>query len=356
MKKRNITRSVIAALQTRQEEVFANSIRIGNLPFENADRGDGLQHGEVCVANASLFIEDLYNEPLTNYAVGYKDPSNIKATLDFLAPEVETTRRFTYKEWTQIEEFLAENPNGDLRAIGQDFTTVEYTGTEVEAKTDNRGLRLRIDLDQVANPDKQIAGLPAYQARAVEKLKRRLLRNALLRSVAMISAGSINTPLTWDRSAGKDPDGDVLATVLATSNQSGIRPNRVLWGDSAWLNRTLTLRAQNNPAGYSSSSQTPEDAARSMGLQGYRSEERYSAAGAPLAEITGNQVFLSYAQGVEMEDPSNVKRFVSPTEGGTQIRVYVQQVNPKIVDISVEHYDKVILTAALGLNKLTITG
>ena len=82
-------------------------------------------------------------------------------------------RRFTYKSWTNIEEFLSEGAYDDLRAIGGEFPTVKYTGTEIHARTDNRGLRIRVDLDEVADPNSPLAGgVAGYQARIVEKFKR----------------------------------------------------------------------------------------------------------------------------------------------------------------------------------------
>ena len=82
-----------------------------------------------------------------------------------------------------------------------------------------------MDLDEVADPDSALAGgISAYQARIVEKLKRRILRNSLRRAITILSAGAINTAVTWNGTAGQDPDNEVLQQLVAAATQSGIRP------------------------------------------------------------------------------------------------------------------------------------
>jgi hypothetical protein len=322
-----------------------------------ANEGAAIQPGAVYLANESVFTQQYFDEPLTNYAIGWRDPNDIEATLEFFAPSVPVPRRFTYKSWTNIEEFLSEDSYEDLRAIGGEFPTVVYTGTEIHARTDNRGLRLRVDLDEVADPDSTLAGgFPAYQARIVEKLKRRILRNSLRRAISIISAGSINTAVTWNGGSGQDPDNDVLQQLVTAATQSGIRPNRVAWGDTAWSKRVLTHRAQNDAGGYASAGLTPDQVGMFLTADALVSRERFSAAGAPLAEVVGNLVFMFYAlEGQDTEDPSNIKRFYSMTDSGGPWRVYVQQVTSKLVDITVEHYELIKVTSLLGLNQFTVS-
>jgi hypothetical protein len=321
-----------------------------------ANEGAAIQPGAVYLANESVFTQQYFDEPLTNYAVGWRDPNNIEETLEFFAPSVPVPRRFTYKSWTNIEEFLSEGTYDDLRAIGGEFPSVIYTGSEVNARTDNRGLRLRVDLDEVADPNSPLAGgVAAYQARIVEKLKRRILRNSLRRAVTSLSAAAVNTAVTWNGGAGQDPDNQVLQQLVAAATQSGVRPNRVAWGDTAWSLRVLTHRAQNDAGGYASAGLTPEQVGMFLNVLPYVSRERFSAAGAGLAEVVGNLVFMFYAlEGQDQEDPSNIKRFYSMTDSGGPWRVYVQQVTSKLVDITVEHYEKIVVTSLLGINQFTV--
>ena len=173
---------------------------------------------------------------------GWKDPNDLEATLNFFAPSTPVPRRFTYKEWTNIEEFLSDGANDDLRAIGGEFPTVIYTGTETHARTDNRGLRIRVDVDEVADPAARCAGgVPAYQARVIEKLKRRILRNSLRRTIALLSAAAVNTAKTWDTTAGKDPDMDVISElVLAADGER--HPSRIRWATAIRLGPSVRSR------------------------------------------------------------------------------------------------------------------
>jgi len=322
-----------------------------------ANEGAAIQPGAVYLANESVFTQQYFDEPLTAYALGWEDQNNIAETLEFFAPAVPVPRRFTYKSWTNIEEFLSEGTYDDLRAIGGEFPTVKYTGSEIHARTDNRGLRIRVDLDEVADPDSALAGgIAAYQARIVDKLIRRILRNSLRRAITLLSAGAVNTAKTWNGAAGQDPDNDVLQQLVAAATQSGVRPNRVAWGDTAWSKRVLTHRAQNDAGGYASAGLTSDQVGMFLNVQPFVSRERFSSAGAGLAEVVGNLVFMFYAAaGQDTEDPSNIKRFYSVTDSGGPWRVYVQQVTSKLVDITVEHYELIKVTSLLGINQFTIS-
>lgn len=317
----------------------------------------GDKPGEIYLANESVFTQEYFNQPLTTYATGWRDPNNIEQTLEFFAPATPSARRFTYKSWTNIEEFLSEGTNDDLRAIGGEFPTVTFTGSEIQGRTDNRGLRIRVDLDEVADPTSALAGgMPAYQARVVEKLIRRCRRNSLRRAIALLSAAAVNTAKTWDATAGKDPDNDVLTELVTATSQGGIRPNRVGWGDTCWAKRVLSHRAQNTAGGYASAGLTPEQVGMFLNVEPFISRERFSSAGAALAEVVANLILMFYAtSGADIEDPSNIKRFVSATDSGGPFRVYVQPVTSKLVDITVEYYEKITITSTLGIRQFTVS-
>ena len=73
----------------------------------------------------------------------------------------------------------------------------------------------------------------------------------------------------------------------------------------------------------------------------------------------GGVAYAFFAQdGVDTEDPSNIKRFVSQfdaEQGGGFVRVYVQQISAKLVAITVEHYSKVVVTYTGGIRKWTVS-
>lgn len=311
--------------------------------------------------NASEFLETYYSEPLTNYTVGFRDPNNIEDSLQFVAPAVPVGRRFEWKAATNSEEFLSEL-NDDVRAIGADFKTVKYTGADVTDKTLNRGLSLVVDLDNVSDTGVGAGVVPGWQQNAVAKLTRRLYRNSFRRAIAAIAAAAVSNTFHWTTTAGVNPDLDVQSDLIAATNLTGIRPNRVIYGDTAFLYRNQSFGAQNNPAGYLGYSPTANaESALAAALQVDRvkvSRERYQSGAAAKSEILGANVYSFFAMdNVDTEDPSNIKRFVSTfdaEQGGGLFRVYVQQLSSKLVLITVEFYEKLVITYASGIRKMVI--
>ncbi len=105
---------------------------------------------------------------------------------------------------------------------------------------------------------------------------------------------------------------------------------------------------------------TPDQlAARLMVDKVVISRERYQSSASAKSEIVSNLIFGFYAEdGVDTEDPSNVKRFVSnfsAEQGGGLVRVYSQQISSKLVALTVEHYSKIIVTFSSGIRQWTIS-
>ena len=342
-------------------ETFFANINARSTPGISPLESSIVRPEEIYLANEARFIEANFSEPLTIYAQDWKDPNKIEDTLEFYAPEVPTSERFEYAQFTNFEEFLVDGNNEDIRAIDSDFKRVEITASKQLGKTLNKGLVMRVDWDQVKNE-------PNWQERRVGKLIRRLYRNELYRALNLISAAATNKALTWDGTTGKNPDADIRKLLITASTASGVRPNRIGYGDSAWDARTVTAEAQNTPAGYASALRTAETLASSLQVdQVLVSKERYATSKTAKAELQGLLVLMFYAQkGADTEDASNIKRFTSPTTnfgstagqqmGGGKFNVYVQQVSSKLIDITVEHHSNTVITSTLGLEKATITG
>lgn len=313
------------------------------------DTGAGYRHGQILFANDSRLTETFYSEPLTTYTVGWRDPNNLEDTLEFLAPAVPVGRRFEWKKAANAEEFLSETVD-DQRAIGADFKSVEYTQTDVTDKTLNKGLAIIVDLDNVAGPN--------WEQNYTAKLMRRCLRNEVRRAFAALVAASSSSNKTWNSSA--DPDQDISSELITGATATGIRPNRILFGDTSWNTRRSSYRAQNNAGGYASASLTPEELAASLMVDRVLvSKERYQSTASAKAEIVSTAVLMYYAQtGVDTEDPSNIKRFVSlhdAAQGGGVWQVYRQQVSAKLVKISVGYYSKIVVTYTGGIRKFVVS-
>lgn len=340
-----------AMIETNERLANASALPRLNafLPGERlaADSGNN-PAGQICLANEARFTSAFASEPLTAYATGWADQNNIEKTLDFLFPPVQVSRRFEFKKADNSEAFLSEAD--DLRAIGADFKHVEYRGTTALEKTLNKGLTIRVDLDQVA-------GMPNWRELYTARLLQRVLRSELRRAITAISGAAINTAKTWDITAGKDPDQDVLNELTTATDASGVRPNRLLYGDAAWNKRLLAHRAQASAGGYASAGLTLRELAGWFGIDGVHvSRERYQSSASAKSKVVSDIVLAFYAEeSMSPDDPSNTKRFWSPVEGGGKYRVYEQPVSSKLVDLTVEHYSNVIVTSALGVRQLTIS-
>ena len=316
------------------------------------DRGVGANPTDtICMANESRFIEDTFSEPLTTFAVGWKDGGKLQELLDFIAPEVPVSRRFEYMTWTNAEEFQAESNAEDVRAIGAEFKRVEYTSHKANGATVNKGLTVRVDLDNVD-------GIPNWREITTARLMRRLLRAEVLRAYALLVGIATDTAKTWDTTDGKDPDQDIASLVLNFGDASGMNPNKVLYGLASWNNRRIAHRAQKSAGGFSSAGMTIDEVAVQVGVeQGFVSSERYQTGANTKSRVVGDKVLIFLGENqASLEDPSNIKRFVSKTQGGTAFRVYEQQVTMKLVDISVEHYANTVVTSSLGVQSCTVNG
>ena len=145
---------------------------------------------------------------------------------------------------------------------------------------------------------------------------------------------------------------------MAAADVSGIRPNRLLFGETAWMKRLLALRAQNLAGHGNSSTMTPAELAAWLGVDELRvSKARYSSSATAKTQVVANLVLMFFAEsGQSPDEASNIKRFVSAVEGGGDLRVYEQQVSAKLVDITVEHYSNIVITSSgNSIRKLTIS-
>lgn len=304
--------------------------------------------GAMYFANENRFDSAFFSQPLTDYATGWRENESLLKTLDFLTPPVQVERKFEFKKAANAEAFLTETD--DERAIGADFKRIEYRGTTVIDKTLNHGLTMRVDLDSVGK-----AG--DWRLLYTTRMLQRLMRNAVMRSLALVSAAATNTAKTWDTTAGKSPDDDVRAEVITSGDTRGLPPNRVLYGITAWTKRMLSHGAQVNASGFSSYSKKVEELPDVLGVDEVQiCRHRYQSTASAKAQMLNNLVLIYFAEdGLMPDDPSDFKRFWTPCEGGEMFRVYEHQASMKFVDLTVEHYSKAFATGSTGVRELTIS-
>ena len=115
-------------------------------------------------AQESQFNHTNYSEELTAFTKDWQDEEHIEALLNFIAPQVPVSRRFEYKKADNDQMFYSEQD--DLRAQGCSFKRIEFQGQTVQSKTLNKGLTIRVDVDDVVGTD--------WQERYVHLLMKRL--------------------------------------------------------------------------------------------------------------------------------------------------------------------------------------
>jgi hypothetical protein len=299
--------------------------------------------GIICAANEARFTSTHYSEPLTAYTVGWRDPENLDALLDTLFPSVSVGRRFEFKSATNAEAFLSESD--DVRAIGAAFKRVEYKGSSVNEKTHNKGLTIRVDHDDEIGE--------GWREMYVQMLMQRLLRNDLRRGIALIDAASTNAAATF--SAATNPDGLSRTALKAGADASGIRPNVVVYGEAAWDLRLDAYEAPTRENGGNAAQLTKEQLATKLMVDVVEIlKARYQSGAAAKSSVLGSVIYYYLAlKGVTKDDPTNVKRFLTPARGG-KWGVYVVE-HEKYTDISVEHYSNIVITSTIGIRKNTVS-
>ncbi len=312
-----------------------------SLPTDNLENNAA---GIIYAANENRFDAAHYSQPLTAYTAGWQDPNQLDLLLDFLAPPIPVGRRFEFKKGINKEYFLSDDD--DIRAIGASFKRIEVHGETVNEKTINKGLTLRVDHDEIADEGDD------WRERRVNLLLKRLHRNELRRVVSLITAAASAANKTWNSTS--NPDGDLRSILSTAADASGIRPNRIAIGEGPWDIRANVYEDKNMPYAGRAAQMTPEELAAKLGIEQIRIlSARYQSSSSAKSKVLPNILFFYAEDGLTKDEPSNIKRFITPTDSGNY-KVYIKE-HEKFTDLTVEHYSQAIVTSSLGLMKSTIS-
>ena len=313
----------------------------------------GMQPGKVYLANEGAVNNQFLSEALTQYSVGWTSPEGkLEALLRVLTGEpVNVSKRFEFKKMDNAKAFAAVENDEDVRAIGADFKRVTVQGTTVDAHTLSKGLTLRIDRDEL-NDD------PTAEQTAVAYLKTLLLRGEIIRAftgLAGAATGGNATTATWTAAAKADADAAILTHLQTLADDSGLLPNRVFFGATAWAKRFTTMRASDAVAVSNGAALTPEQLAGLYAVDSVHvCNERYQSGSGKSTLLSNALVLLFNAQasGVK-DDPSNIKRFVTKVNGA-DFAVFREE-KAAFIDITVAHQSLVAITSSLGIGKITVS-
>lgn len=306
-------------------------------------------------ANETQFNQNYYSSELTQFANASQGNEDIEKALNFAAPIVFVARRFEYKKIADNDTFYSESD--DIRTVGSSFKHVDFNGETVQAKTFNKGLTVRVDADDIAGGD--------WEARHVYALKNRLCCNEYRRTVKAfvetIKAAQKKTkkqivePEAWAGENAQQPDTDLRNAILTARSEYGFSPNRLLFSEGAWYLRQDCYAWQDN-AGARIAAELPREALAEKLLVEDVQLIKQVHLGLQGKELEGNEIFAFYAQnGLLKDEPSAVKRFVTPFDDGHLFRVYVEP-HTKYTDITVEHYSNIVVTSAANILQIKVKG
>jgi hypothetical protein len=306
--------------------------------------GADLQPGMLYLPNESRFNASYLSEPLTAYATGIKPDQKIEEALRFIAPTVEVARNFEFFQNVEGESFYTDAD--DERAIGAAFKEIKYSGRKNLGKTRNHGLTTILDDDE--------DGIPGFKERRVAKLKQRVQLNSLMRAyAALLAAVGNGTASDWG-AANADPDALLLQAIDTAGDNRGVEPNALLMGRAAWIKRFLAYRSDKKNATWGNSTMTLEQVGALLGLDDAQQIiTRYAVNRNTKAKVAGSVAIGFFRQeSPDVDDPSTVKRFVTPINGG--LRVFEQRLDAKRTAITVEHYESVIGFGGAGTFRLNV--
>lgn len=309
------------------------------------------ESGRVLAANASTFSGNNPHEFLSNYAVRYQDPlqDTLGSLREIIAPEVPSNNSafVEYAVYGFADAFLAMDNGLDVRrAPGADYATLRNPVKSMATqRLPDVGLAVEVDEDEeLLDTD--------WQQRKVAHLLGIIERSELRTAIALMVAGATNVNKTWDTSAGKDPDMDVITEIDAMV----IKPNHIIYGPGAATKRMLSLRAQNLAGQANSSTLTMDQLGGMLNAQVRVPQHRYATGAATTASVMGSVVMMfSSTPGMSRNDFSNLKTFVAPVKGMGKRAVWVRQVGDKRWRIAVSTGKRLVaLTSAIGLETITV--
>lgn len=303
---------------------------------------------KIIIANSAAYNSSAFSQELTGYAAGYKVPE-LDAALDFIAPPVPVpAKRFEFAQFGKGDYVIDAD---DERAVYGSFKIVHSSGKIVQAKLVHRGLTMVLDSDEIS---------ANYEQRAVERLKKRLVRNELARAASMLVKAAANSAKKWMASgSGKStPDGDLMELVKSVADACGMHANRILCGEQAWAYRYAAMVASEAPGEGASARLTPAELAQFLGIDELRvSKDRYeytdtSDGSAKKGNIVSPSVVFAFNghAGVDVDDPSTFKRF----HLGEGYSTFVED-KGYTKNITVAHYSLIAQTGVGACKSITVS-
>ncbi len=299
---------------------------------------------KITIANSEAYNTSAFSAELTGYAAGYNVP-DVEAALEFIAPSVRVpSRRFEYRKFGK-GQFAVDV--SDERSVFGEFKMINNPQEIIQEKLVHRGLSYVMDEDEIDAGDEN---------RVIEELKKRLLRNELIRANVLVASAATSTSKNWTAASSNTiPDADLSSFLFDMIGSAGMRANRLLFGGSAFQKRFEAYENSDKDGSTTAANLSLQQLALKLRVADIMiSEDIYETISTSdgskkkQAIISANGVYAFMGnKGISREDPSTFKRFV----GKDGFKVYVDQKAVTKV-ITVSHYSKLAqtCTGALALS------
>jgi len=237
--------------------------------------------------------------PLSNVALDYQPPELIAPRLAPVVPVMNLTG--IVPSFTRRDRLSTVD---DLRAPGTEANIIRREVGSDSYICINRALKSSVNLEDMKNAD------PIYVQKlyngAAEFVTGKLMLNWENRIALKVTSGSnvgsySAVASSWTDHTNSNPLGNVLTAIDNVQDTTGLRPNKVTFGDKAWRNfsRNDTVRnlifGTNNGGGYPSREQAANllDVEEVMVGAGYKDSANRAQTEA-LTQIWGDNVLVSY--------------------------------------------------------------
>lgn len=297
------------------------------------------------------------SETLKQYAAGLSQDAQANSLADFIAPRVVTgVANGQFKTFSDKNSFLAPNA---ARAVGGKAYRISFGSDDAYFNCTPNALEVTIDEyeRQAAGDDQEL--LEQAKTRAV------VTQSVLAHEKAVFAA--INAAVSavggagdWDNDS-VDPIAEIDAQIVAISNATGLMPNRMVLGISAWQalrNNANVIKRQ--PGAAVVGATAAQVAAMTLNPQMeirigvLASDANKTGKAASKSNIVGGECYIFYASDVPTQyDASFAKTFSSAPGSVFDVRVY--QDDPRTDVIAVDWTDDIKVVAAAACRRITMS-
>jgi hypothetical protein len=187
-------------------------------------------------------------------------------------------------------------------------------------------------------------------------LLQRIFRNKFRRAITALLAIKAGENLAF---AGGQPDELRKAALAEAQLECGVYPNRGLIGLVGWNLRSASYAAQNNAGATAQSMKSLAQVAGDLFLDELRVDKSIYQQTKTAKDRIVPASFIGFhgRDGLTKDDPSTLKQFWTPVQGGGRYRVYRRVYGPgdKFIEITIEHYENIFGTSTIGVARKNIT-